>query len=106
MTTRRQFLKATSALALIPLANVTSFSAQAAEKVPLDDPAAKALKYVEDAAEADRADKMGTAGAEQFCDNCRFYTVSADQEGWGGCMLFQNRLVAAKGWCAGWVPTA
>ncbi len=98
---RRELLKSAAALSLIPLVNVP---VRAAEKMPLDDPAAVALKYVEDATTADRADKMNVAGSDQFCDNCRFYVNPAD--GWGGCMLFQNRLVPAKGWCAGWVPTA
>ena len=41
MTTRRKFLAATGSLALIPL---ISKPVIAADKVPLDDPAAKALK--------------------------------------------------------------
>ena len=100
MTTRRKFLAATGSLALIPL---ISKSVIAADKVPLDDPAAKALKYVEDASLASRADKMGVAGADQLCSNCRFYTAPNDE--WGPCLLFQNRLVAGNGWCTGWVPS-
>ena len=100
MMNRRTFMKAAGATALIPLVQLP---AQAADKVPLDDPAAKALQYVEIAEEATRPEKMGTAGADQFCDNCRFYGAEAEP-GWGPCMLFQNRLVAGKGWCAGWVP--
>ena len=102
MTTRRKFLAATGSLALIPL---ISKPVIAADKVPLDDPAAKALKYVEDASQASgRADKMGVAGADQLCSNCRFYTAPNGDS--GPCTLFQNRLVTGKGWCAGWVPTA
>ena len=102
MPTRRAFLAATSSLALIPIFNM---SVIAAEKVPLDDPAAKALRYVEDASHASgKIDKMGVADADQLCSNCRFYT--APEAGFGPCILFQNRLVAGKGWCAGWVPSA
>ena len=102
MKTRREFLAATGGLALITLISKTVI---AAEKVPLDDPAAKALKYVEDASLASgKIDKMGVAGADQLCSNCRFYT--APNDGWGPCLLFQNRLVAGKGWCTGWVPSA
>lgn len=101
MPSRRTFIKASASLALIPL---VSLNVKAAEKVPLDDPAAKALRYAEDATTADRADKMGFAGADQFCHNCQFYTDEGD--GLGGCALFQNRLVAADGWCAGWVHKA
>lgn len=100
MPNRRDVLKIAGGMALIPLVNV---NVRAADKVPLDDPAAVALKYVEEANQATRVDKMGVAGAEQLCSNCRFYAASAE-EGWGGCALFQNRLVAGPGWCAGWVP--
>ena len=106
MTTRRDFIQRASALAVLPLIPAISFEALAAAKVPLDDPAAKALRYVEDATLAKRADKMGVAAAEQVCSNCRFY-ITANAEGdYAPCQLFQNRLVAGPGWCAGWVPTA
>lgn len=101
MATRRHVLKLAAGATLLPVINVPL---QAAEKVPLDDPAAVALKYVEDATQAERTDKMGVAGADQLCSNCRFYV--AEDDGWGGCALFQNRLVAGPGWCAGWVPMA
>ena len=102
MRTRREFLAITGGLALIPLINMPVV---AAEKLPLDDPAAKALRYVEDASQASgQTDKMGVAGADQLCSNCRFYT--APDGDFGPCTLFQNRLVAAKGWCTGWIPTA
>jgi hypothetical protein len=104
MTTRRNFLKGMAASTLIPLVSVTTPS-QAATKVPMDDPTAKALKYVEDATTATRADKMGVAGSDQLCSNCRFYAAETEP-GWAPCALFQNRLVAGPGWCAGWVPTA
>lgn len=103
MTSRRTFLKASASIALIPLVNLDVKSAYAAEKVPLSDPAAQGLKYTEDATTAARTDKMGFAAADQFCDNCQFYADDAEA-GWGGCALFQNRLVADKGWCLGWVP--
>ncbi|MCB1693080.1 MAG: high-potential iron-sulfur protein [Pseudomonadales bacterium] len=103
MPTRRNFLKTTAGLALIPLVNLP-VTARAAEKVTEDDPTAMAMKYHHDATAAPRADKSGTAAADQFCHNCQFYTAA--DEGWGGCALFQNRLVAAEGWCIGWVPKA
>ena len=80
--------------------------ANAASNVDLKDPSAVALKYVENASNAQRADKMGTAAADQFCDNCRFYKVDSGNAARGGCALFKNNLVAGKGWCAAWVPTA
>ena len=107
MTTRRAFLKATAGVALIPVVTVPTHFALAAQrtaKVPADDPTAIALKYVEDATKATRPDKMGTPGNAQVCTNCNFYKADASNPGWGGCVLFQNRLVAGPGWCAGWVP--
>ena len=74
MTIRTKFLKATARVALIPLVTLPVHRSMAAEKVPIDGPTAKALKYVEDA------------------NNPR----------WGGCALSQNRLVAGPYWCADW----
>ena len=93
-------------LALIPVANLIPAIANAASNVDLKDPSAVALKYVENASDAQRADKMGTAAADQFCDNCRFYKGDSGNAARGGCALFKNNLVAGKGWCAAWVPTA
>ena len=55
MTTRGKFLKATASVALLPLVTLPVHRTMAAEKVPVDDPTAKALKYVEDATTATRA---------------------------------------------------
>jgi hypothetical protein len=109
MVSRRQFVKLTAVSASIPLLSqvnlISSASAAAMGKVPIDDPAALALKYVEVASTATRTDKMGVPGSDQICGNCRFYKDSETPE-WGGCLLFQNRLVAKEGWCTGWVPAA
>ncbi|MFT4713801.1 MAG: hypothetical protein ACJAVI_002968 [Candidatus Azotimanducaceae bacterium] len=107
MVSRRNFVKLTAASASLPLLGQVSLplSAAAATKVPANDPAALGLKYVEVATNATRTDKMGTAGSDQLCSNCRFYKDSETPE-WGGCALFQNRLVAKAGWCMGWIPTA
>ena len=69
-----------------------------------DNPTAVALKYVEDADQANRAEKMGVAGDKQICANCRFYaSPEADA---AGCSLLGNKAVPAKAWCAAWVPAA
>lgn len=103
MQSRRTFLKVAAGVALIPLVNIDIRSALAADKVSPTDSTAIALKYVEDATKStNRADKMGVKAADQFCDNCQYYTADAGSAGWGGCALFQNKLVAAKGWCMGW----
>ena len=105
MTTRRTFIKTTAKLGLIPLLPVSMLSwGDDAKKIPTDDPVAKALRYIEDATQAARSDKMGVIAADQLCSNCQFYTVSTSDAALGPCMLFQNRLVVGAGWCAGWVP--
>mgnify|MGYP006167010353 CR=1 FL=1 len=109
MISRRQFIKLSSISAALPLLSqvklISPVSAAVTGKVPTDDPAAIALKYVEVASTAVRTDKMGVLGSEQICGNCRFYKDSETPK-WGGCALFQNRLVAEAGWCKGWIPTA
>lgn len=77
--------------------------AQEKEKVSPDDPQAKTLNYVEDATQAERPEKSGVPGEEQFCKNCQFYQGSGD---WAPCSIFQGKLVAADAWCSSWAPKA
>ena len=101
MIKRRNLLKSATALAALPLIAST---ARGRTPVSLTDPAVVALKYVEDATDATRVDKMGFKGNAQICSNCRFYAKT--DAVWGGCALFQNKLVKGEGWCNGWVPLA
>ena len=106
MVSRRRFMALGAVAAAVPFlgqGSLISTASAAVGKVPEGDPAAVALKYVEVASTAARTDKMGVAGSEQICGNCRFYKNSETAE-WGGCALFQNQLVAEQGWCTGWVP--
>ena len=97
---RRDFIK--GSLLTGATFSIAGISAQAAEFVATDNPTAIALKYVEDAEQATRVEKMGVPGAEQICANCRFYAdPNADA---AACVLLANQLVPAKAWCAGWVP--
>ena len=109
MLSRRQFIKLSSISAALPLLSLVKLispaSAAVMVKVSIDDLAAIALKYVEVASAAVRTDKMGVPGSEQTCGNRRFYKDSGIPE-WGGCALFQNRLVVKAGWCMGWNPAA
>lgn len=101
---RRKFLRgAVAGAALIPLVSLDSRSARAAERVTPDDPTAKALGYVENAADADRKDKAGVPGDQQHCANCSLFMGDASSE-YAPCTLFQGREVAASGWCSAWVP--
>ena len=104
---RRKLLRgAVASAALIPLVNLGTRSAVAADvdMVPLTDPTAKALGYVQDATTAaGRMDKAGTAAADQMCSTCALY--QGDDE-IGPCTLFQGRYVNGAGWCTAWVPGA
>ena len=110
MKSRRHFLR--SILTSTPLILGASALAQDAEpaapeaekptKVPVDDPVAKALGYVEDVSKVD-ATKYPQYKEGQLCKNCALYTGDPDAE-YGPCTIFQNRLVAADGWCASYAP--
>ena len=67
------------------------------EKVPITDPIASALGYIEDATKVDAA-KYPAFKPGDICKDCLLYTDPSAEE-WGPCSLFQNRLVAANGWC-------
>nr|B3EBZ6.1 RecName: Full=High-potential iron-sulfur protein; Short=HiPIP [Halochromatium salexigens] len=73
---------------------------------PATDPTAQALKYSEDAANADRAAaaRPGKPPEEQFCHNCQF--VLADSGEWRPCSLFPGKAVHETGWCASWTLKA
>lgn len=102
---RRTFLvrAATAAVAIplgIRLVDRPAF-AQDLPKLPLDNPQAKALNYVE------TTDGLShpsfKAGSD--CANCQFYTGKPG-EAYGPCTLFPGHGVAAKGWCSAWAKKA
>jgi len=106
---RRGFLKmglkaggSVLALSAIPI------HLQAQDKVAEDEPLAQAMGYVLDAGQTDTAKfpkRAGEAGASQFCDNCALFSGEVGAE-FAPCSIFQNRLVAGKGWCNAWVAKA
>ncbi|TVS19424.1 MAG: High potential iron-sulfur protein [Gammaproteobacteria bacterium] len=102
---RRSLLRgAATAAALIPVVHLGVRPALADNRVSEDEPMSKALKYVHDIdahPDIPRPDKAGVAGEDQYCHNCALYIGDDD---WGPCTIFQNRLVAAEGWCTAWVP--
>ena len=100
MLTRRRLLR--SAAAAVSLAAVTTVrleSAKAADATVLsvDDPAAKAVKYVEDATKAKRA------APDNTCANCGLYQGKSGDKT-GPCQLFPQKNVVAAGWCSSWAP--
>jgi hypothetical protein len=97
---RRSLLKGWLVIAaLVPAAMLRSTESRAADAPLLspDDPAAKALKYTEDAA------KAKGVPADNKCGNCALYQgpYSSTQ---GPCQIFPGKQVKAAGWCSSWAP--
>lgn len=86
-------------LALVAAAVVPWRRARATEHLPRaseDDATAKQLQYVHDASDA-----AGDRGANELCNNCRYYKGGAD-DAWAGCDVFPGKLVNGQGWCNVW----
>jgi hypothetical protein len=78
---------------------VASTQLRAAEELPLlsvDEAAAKAVKYVEDAKKVKEAEGNN-------CANCSLYN-GKDGSAQGPCQLFKGKAVKAAGWCNAWAP--
>ena len=102
--TRRTFLQ-TLAVALpagaVMLHNETR--AQDLAKLDINDPTAKALLYVEDAADVDKSNPLAVRFEPgQDCSNCA-QIQGEDGADWRPCGIFPGKLVANKGWCSVWV---
>ncbi len=94
---RRALLRqAVLGLSLAPVALAVPPDANAGETPLLSeqDPAAKAVQYLEDASHA----KGAESGAD--CSNCSIYSPTGATQ--GTCTLFPGKLVKAKGWCNKW----
>ncbi|HEV3104429.1 MAG TPA: high-potential iron-sulfur protein [Trinickia sp.] len=93
---RRTFLiagiGAASALAL----RRPAFAAEP-QRLGESDPQAQAQGYKLDASKVDAA-RFPEYKAGQNCANCSLYSGGAT-DAFGGCVLFGDKLVAAKGWC-------
>jgi hypothetical protein len=86
---------APAAAAFIP----RSLAADAAPPALLasDAPEAKAVKYVENAAQAKER------VPDSSCANCGLYQGAAGSAQ-GPCQLFPGKAVKAAGWCSSWAP--
>jgi hypothetical protein len=96
---RRRFLqKWVFGVALGPLAAARLGVGHAADDPLLkaDDPAAKKVKYTEDATKAKDA-------AGNKCANCALYQGSYSSTQ-GPCQIFAGKQVKAAGWCSAWAP--
>jgi len=98
---RRQLLrKLLLGATLAPLATVRLTGTQAAVDLPLlspDDPAARKVRYTEEASR----EKSATKGSS--CANCALYE-GAYQSTQGPCQIFPGKHVKAAGWCSSWAP--
>lgn len=106
--TRRQILGATVlGLPAIPVVVDTAFAQAkpaggALPPLKPDEPAAKALGYVEDANKVDaKANPNFKAG--QHCGNCLQWVEKDRKAATSKCNLFPGKLVKNPGWCKVWV---
>ena len=97
LTRRRLLQRLAAGAAVLPLAagGMRRTLAASAPLLSVDAPEAKAVKYVEDAKDAQGA----IAGSS--CANCGLYqgTNGSTQ---GPCQLFTGKEVKAAGWCTSW----
>jgi hypothetical protein len=83
-------------------AGLPATQARAAEpaKLGVNDPAAVALGYVENAAAVDEK-KYPRYVKGSNCENCLQLQGQAGSD-YRPCTLFPGKLVAIAGWCSGW----
>ena len=95
---RRRFLiQAAVAATAIPLIGRIGPADAALPRLPVSNPQAKALSYVEDAAKV----KHPSFKPGSVCANCQFFAAATQ-----GCTLFPGFSVAPKGWCSAWAKKA
>ena len=91
---RRHFMEqamgATAVVAGAGLLRVGTVAAGEMPKLDPNDTQAQQFKYVHE-----------STTAEQECANCQLWQ-GGDAE-WGGCSIFPDKAVSAKGWCQAWV---
>jgi hypothetical protein len=70
------------------------------QKLEVNDPAAVALGYVENAAQVD-SKKFPRYVQGSNCDNC-LQLQGKPGNNYRPCSLFSGKLVSVSGWCSGW----
>ena len=84
--------------AALPLLRLSPAQAYDLQHLSPDDPAAKALHYVADAATIDaKSEPQFTAGSH--CGNCALYHFAQARGDWASCDAFTTKFVNSKGWC-------
>ena len=96
---RRDVLKgALIGVAAVPVTALLGRANAAAGKVDPNEPQAKSLGYIEDAAKVDaKANPNFKPG--QNCANCLQVPKGKESGDFIPCNIFGGRLVAANGWC-------
>jgi High potential iron-sulfur protein len=97
---RRRLVQRLAALAGVAV--IAPIRARSAELVRLDvnDPAARALGYVENAARVD-VRKFPSYVKGSNCENCLQLGGTAGNN-YRPCALFPGKSVSVSGWCSGW----
>jgi hypothetical protein len=105
LLSRRQaaasLMAAAGAVAGVLVLPVSRSRAEEAHLSPAD-PKARAVGYLEDAAQVD-ARQYPAFARGQTCENCLQLQGAAGAP-YRPCTLFPGKLVAAAGWCSGWTP--
>lgn len=104
---RTFFKKCLGTAAVVSVAQLGMNRPAFAKDLPLvdgQDPTAKALGYVADAAMVDK-EKFKRYEAGQSCATCSLYTGDAAAES-GPCNIFPGKAVATNGWCSAWAKKA
>ena len=101
---RRGFGRACAGLVAVAVTG-SGRMARAADLPHVDEagPQAKALGYVSDATQADKA-KFTAYVEGSHCAKCQLFQ-GADAE-WGPCALFPGAAVSSKGWCSAFAKKA
>ena len=94
---RRLLFKAAAVGATLLTVRPRYSAAADAPLISENDPAAKAVKYVDDAKKAKAAAPGNT------CANCGLYQGKEGAKS-GPCQIFPGKSVTAAGWCASWAP--
>jgi hypothetical protein len=99
-TSRRSFIKTVAVGAAVGLVGDRQVRAATPQKLDVNDPAAKALGYVEDAGTVDTKKYPGYVKGSN-CENCLLLEGSAGAH-FRPCTAFGGKLVSASGWCTSW----